>query len=153
MNYIKLAVISLIMLFLLFTGISLFIPSKVNISRAVNLSGKAGDILNFIKDTSKWEQWYPAFDTLKASGTKILITGSTDSSVTAEFSNDKAKKIIRSTWQTIPYAGSDSITLQWSMHFKLRWYPWEKLGSLLYEKSYGQNMELALNNLRRMANK
>ena len=151
MNYLKLAVISVVMIFLLFTGISLFIPSTVNISRAVNLSGKANNILVFIKDTSTWEQWYPGFDTLISKGTTIKIKSSTDSSITAEFSNDKAKKIISSTWQIFPYYGSDSLTLQWSMHFKLRWYPWEKLGSLLYEKSYGQNMERALNNLKQIA--
>ena len=151
MNYLKLAVISVVMIFLLFTGISLFIPSTVNISRAVNLSGRANNILVFIKDTSTWEQWYPGFDTLISKGTTIKIKSSTDSSITAEFSNDKAKKIISSTWQTFPYYGSDSLTLQWSMHFKLRWYPWEKLGSLLYEKSYGQNMERALNNLKQIA--
>jgi len=151
MNYLKLAVISVVMIFLLFTGISLFIPSTVNISRAVNLSGRANNILVFIKDTSTWEQWYPGFDTLISKGTTIKIKSSTDSSITVEFSNDKTNKIISSTWQTFPYYGSDSLTLQWSMHFKLRWYPWEKLGSLLYEKSYGQNMERALNNLKQIA--
>jgi hypothetical protein len=153
MKYLKLAIISVVMIFLVFTGISLFIPSNINISRAVNLAGRSEDILLYIKDTSKWQQWYPGFDTLRSKGTLVLITGSTDSTVTAEFSNDKAKKIITSNWQTFPYSASDSLTLQWTMHFKLRWYPWEKLGSLLYEKSYGLNMEMALNNLRQILTK
>lgn len=150
MQYLKLAIISVVMIFLVFTGISLFIPSNVNISRAVNLAGRSENILMYIKDTSKWQQWYPGYDTLKSNGTLVLVTASTGSTVTAEFSNDKAKKTITSVWQTLDYSGSDSITLQWTMHFKLRWYPWEKLGSLLYEKSYGRNMETALNNLRQI---
>ena len=130
MKYLKLAFISIIMVFLLFTGISLFIPSNVNISRAINLTGSRDNILMYLKDTSKWQQWYPGLDTLHSSGTVILIKSSTDSSVTAEFSNNKAKKTITSVWQTLSHSGSDSVTLQWSMQFKLRWYPWEKLGSL-----------------------
>ena len=148
MKYLKLAIISAIMIFLLFTVISLFIPSQVNISRAVNLSSKPENVLSRIKDTSTWNEWYPGFDTLLSSGTRIIISGSTDSSVTAEFSNDKAKKSITSTWQIMTYGQVDSVTLQWYMHFKLRWYPWEKFGSLLYERSYGQHMEKALGNLK-----
>jgi hypothetical protein len=148
MKYLKLAIISFIMIFLLFTGISLFFPSQVNISRAINLASNKETVLKLINDTSNWDRWYPGFDTLRSKGTEILITSSTDSSVIAEFSNSKAKKTIQSTWQILPYAHSDSITLHWYLHFKLRWYPWEKLGSLLYEKSYGQQMERALNNLK-----
>lgn len=152
MRFIKLGIISIVMIFLLFTGISLFFPSQVNISRAINLASNKETVLKLIKDTSNWGRWYPGFDTLRSKGTEIRITSSTDSSVSAEFSNVHAKKTIQSTWQVLPYAQSDSITLHWYLHFKLRWYPWEKFGSLLYEKSYGQQMERALSNLKYISN-
>jgi hypothetical protein len=34
------------------------------------------------------------------------------------------------------------------MQFKLRWYPWEKFASLLFEKQYGTQMEAGLNKLK-----
>lgn len=153
MRHLKLAIISIILIFLFFTGISLFIPSQVNISRAINLPAKDQSFLELIKDTSRWNQWYPGYDTLRSKGTKVLITNFNDTLITAEFSNDRAKKSITSSWQIIPYSQSDSVTLQWYLHFKLRWYPWEKFGSLLYEKSYGQHMEKALNNLKQLVSK
>ena len=80
-------------------------------------------------------------------GTNISITEKKENEISVEF-NSLNKKTITSTWQAIPYTQSDSVTLQWYLHFKLRWYPWEKFGSLLYEKSYGQQMETGLQNLK-----
>jgi hypothetical protein len=37
------------------------------------------------------------------------------------------------------------------MDFHLRWYPWEKFGSLLLEKSYGTKMEMGLMSLKKLA--
>jgi hypothetical protein len=60
-----------------------------------------------------------------------------------------SKKII-SGWKVISYAQPGSTTLQWYMDFKLRWYPWEKFSSLLFEKSYGLKMEQGLNNIKKL---
>jgi hypothetical protein len=147
MNYLKLGVISVIMIFLLFTGMSLFIPSHVRISRAVNLASTPEKIMAELNDTSQWRNWYPGFDEMKKAGTVISLIEKKENEISAEF-NSPGKKVITSTWQAIPYTQSDSVTLQWYLHFKLRWYPWEKFGSLLYEKSYGQQMEAGLQNLK-----
>jgi hypothetical protein len=146
MRYIKLGLISIVMIFLLFTGMSLFIPSNVNISRAINLAAKPDAVLQLIRDTTKWNQWYPGFDTLQSQGAAISFQPSENNKVTVEFRKGDSRPII-STWQIIPYTTTDSITVQWYMHFKLRWYPWEKFGSLLYDRAYGQQMERGLNNL------
>jgi hypothetical protein len=37
------------------------------------------------------------------------------------------------------------------MDFRLRWYPWEKFSSLLFEKSYGLTMEKGLNNIKKLS--
>lgn len=147
MRFIRLGIISVVMIFLLFTGISLFIPSQVNISRAVNLSVNKDSLLQLIKDTNHWASWYPGYDTLRALGTSINFTSVENNKLTAEFKGQKSKTI-SSAWQVIPYSTTDSVTLQWYLQFRLRWYPWEKFGSLLYEKVYGEQMERGLNNLR-----
>ena len=56
-------------------------------------------------------------------------------------------------WKFISHAGSDSATLQWYIDFNLRWYPWEKFASLLFEKSYGAQMEQGLSNLKKIVEK
>jgi hypothetical protein len=137
----------MVMIFLLFTGISLFIPSQVNISRAINLGSDADSVMRLIKDTTQWNSWYPGYDTMKAKGTTINFSVIEKNKLTAEFKNQQSKTI-SSTWHVIPYEHTDSITLHWNMQFKLKWYPWEKFGSLLYEKAYGTQMETGLNNLK-----
>jgi hypothetical protein len=42
-------------------------------------------------------------------------------------------------------------TVQWYFDFHLRWYPWEKLASLLLEKVYGTRMAQSLERLRAVA--
>lgn len=135
------------MIFLLFTCISLFIPSQVNISRAVNLASNTDSVMQLLKDTSRWAGWYPGYDTMRAKGTSVNFSLVEKNKLTAEFKNQKSKTI-SSTWQVIPYEHTDSITLHWNMQFRLKWYPWEKFGSLLYEKAYGTQMERGLENLK-----
>ena len=147
MRFIKLGIISIVMIFLLFTGMSLFIPSYVRISRAINLASSAEKVIANLNDTGQWRNWYPGFDEMKKAGTEIVFRDRKENELTVDFKSS-GKKIISSTWQTIPFSQSDSVTLQWYMHFKLNWYPWEKFGSLLYEKSYGQQMETGLQNIK-----
>jgi len=62
---------------------------------------------------------------------------------------EKGKPVI-SGFKTIRHPG-DSLTLQWYMDFKLKWYPWEKFRSLFYENIYGVQMEQGLHNLKELA--
>lgn len=40
------------------------------------------------------------------------------------------------------------VVLEWTLHFHLKWYPWEKLASMFYEKQLGPVMENSLLKLR-----
>ncbi len=62
----------------------------------------------------------------------------------------KNGKPMISGWKCIQQPGADSTTLQWYMDFKLRWYPWEKFSSLVFDKSYGGRMEQGLNNIKKI---
>ncbi|MFM7839980.1 MAG: hypothetical protein ACKO6K_10455, partial [Chitinophagaceae bacterium] len=49
----------------------------------------------------------------------------------------------------ITRSGSSSSVLQWYFNFTVRWYPWEKFGSIIYDQQIGPAMERSLNNLKR----
>jgi hypothetical protein len=164
---IKLGFLSLIILFLLVTGISLFIPSHVRISKAINLKVGRDSVMNQIKDASKWRNWYPGLDSQKPFFVKgvvkgvilsdrplayIVITKEDENEVIAQYITPKLNPVING-WKMISYSNTDSITLQWYMDFKLRWYPWEKFGSLVFESSYGSKMEKGLTNLKSLLEK
>jgi hypothetical protein len=166
MRALKFALISFIFLFTVIWLISLLIPSHVRISRAVNIYGNRDSIIAQVKDPSRWKSWYPGLDSAKPLYVDGKLRGmimsdknpehpvylkldqeGTDE-VTAQFVGSRIKPVINS-WKTISYAHSDSLTLQWYMDFRLRWYPWEKFASLLLEHSYGPPMEKGLSTLKK----
>lgn len=163
MRFIRLLFLSLLALFLLITGISLFIPPHVRISKAVNMKADTTAIRQQLDDPARWKTWYPGLDSAGLlyekgivrgvvlngrSNTAVVITGKTENEIVTEFTGYKMKRIV-SGWKMIGHPGSDSLTVQWYMDFYLRWYPWEKFASLLLEKSYGPKMEQGLFNLKR----
>jgi hypothetical protein len=38
--------------------------------------------------------------------------------------------------------------VEWTLYFHIKWYPWEKLASMFYDKQLGPVMEKSLINLR-----
>ena len=167
MRFIKLGIISFIFLFLLITGISLFIPSHIRISKAINIGASKDSLFAQIRDPSNWKNWYPGMDSAKPMYVQGVVKGmildNKDSShpiylgitkiaedeVTAEFVSGRMRPIVN-VWRTISYPSKDSIVLQWYMDFHLRWYPWEKFSSLVLEKSYGTRMEQGLSRLKQL---
>ena len=175
MRLLKLFIISGTILFLVVTAISLLFPSDVRISKAINMAASAGTIISHISDPAKWKDWYPGLDsaryfypqdahrTLRAERGSGTVSGFIMKDSSRQFikmienKNDEViteiqsgeKKII-SGWKTISYPHTDSTTLQWYMDFHLRWYPWEKFRSLLFEPTYGPRMEKGLNNIKKL---
>ncbi len=164
MRLIKLAIISFLVFFLLITGISLFFPSHVRISRATDITAPLDSVHSRISQPLHWKSWYPGADTLslyeadgvikgiRMPGNQVLmITGFNDSTVTAANSSRDDERAVMG-WNLIR-SNEKTVTVQWYMDFKLRWYPWEKFSSLLLEKRYGPVMELGLANLKKSINK
>ncbi|ANE52754.1 SRPBCC family protein [Flavisolibacter tropicus] len=151
MRIIKLAVISFLFFFVLLTAISLFIPSHIRISKAVNIGSSSSQMLTYVGDTTTWSQWHPLVQQLKAQGRQQYLKATplakTDSTVVFQIQyNDQTP--ITNGWQVYQFPSADSLTLQWYMDFHLKWYPWQKFGSLFYEKTYGAIMQQGLENLR-----
>ena len=164
MKIFRLLFFSFLVLFLLITGISLFIPSHIRISKAIDIAATADTVRSQIDQPGKWKNWFPGLESSKlfyesgiAKGVIIsdssrqyikIIETKKDEIITELRSG--SKKIV-SGWKIIGNDRSDTTILQWYMDFQLRWYPWEKFSSLLFEKSYGPKMEQGLNNIKKIA--
>ncbi len=148
MRIIKLAIISIVFLFLLITIFSLFIPSHIRISKAINIKAEKDSLFALIADTGKWYRWHPAYQQTSQQN-KIIISPlvSNDSLISMQLSLPEKKSIV-SSWQVYHNSPGDSLTLQWYLDFKLKWYPWQKFSSLLYEEKYGTMMQAGLTNLK-----
>ncbi len=162
MRVIKLAILSFIILFLLITLISLFIPGTIRISKAINTGVTDEQVYKYIKLPADWKAWHPALKDLpeadiiilkdgsvKVKGTTISIVEHKPDEIITQIIQTKGKPVF-SGMKLIHHQGSDSLTLQWYMEFKLKWYPWEKFKSLFYENIYGVQMEQGLANLKQL---
>lgn len=156
MRLIKLAFISILFLFGVITAISLLIPSHVRISKAINIHSDEASIFALIRDTTKWKQWHPAFIQNDSTPTfpsiHIVQRSESDSEIIMHLQQQGKPEVVNG-WRIYQYAHVDSLTLQWYMDFQLKWYPWQKFGSMLYEKTYGTMMEKGLENIREITNK
>lgn len=162
MQVIKLGLISLVVFALMITGISLFFPSHVRISKAIDINGNRDSVWSQINDPANWRNWYPGADSLspfikdgkiKGIGTDslqaLMITTVTDSTVLAANVGPLSKKG-ETGWNIYKSGTPNTHTIQMYMDFHLRWYPWEKFSSLLLEKRYGPVMEQGLTNLKKL---
>jgi hypothetical protein len=160
MRIIKLGIISIIVFSLLITGISLFFPSHVRISKAIDISAGKDSLMSLIGDAANWKKWYPGADTsayfVVAGKIKGIVTGNKQALKIKEI-NDSAvlttnvgpgSKGGEAGWNIYSGRIPNSLTVQWYMDFHLRWYPWEKFSSLLLEKRYGTMMEQGLSRLK-----
>ena len=153
MRIIKLAGISAIFFFILLTAISLLVPSTVRLSKAINIGADKDEILSLISDTAAWGAWHPGFKSAPGGAvmpTQIRPVTNTDSLVMVEL-NRPGRPAVLNGWQVYQYASTDSITVQWFMDFKLKWYPWQKFGSLFYEATYGTMMQQGLASMKELA--
>jgi ribosome-associated toxin RatA of RatAB toxin-antitoxin module len=152
------------------TAISLLIPSHVRISRAADIQATAAEVWQQVDDLQSWKEWNPFFNQLSIGeieypdtshgappAMKIKETLIQLKEIKADerifVMLTKGKKPVINGWKFIKNSGSDSATLQWYIEFNLRWYPWEKFASLLFEKSYGIQMELGLSNIKKIVEK
>jgi hypothetical protein len=149
MRLVKLALLSIFFLLLLVTIIGLLFPSHVRISKAIDMSHDKIAVRKMITDTSAWKSWHPTFlqgsTYLSSAPATYKLRSNTDSLV--EMNVDYGTREVLYGWQFHHYENSERYTLQWWADFELGWYPWERLGSLFFEKTYGAMMEQGLKNL------
>ena len=142
MRVIKLGIISFIVIFLILFLISLMIPSTVRTSRAVNIQAPVNSIYPLLADTAKWSDW----NDLKNDKIRIKQLPSDSNLLKTEWTY--GSRTIRSFYR-LERLG-DITVVQWYFEFPLKWYPWEKFGSITFEKQFGPAMEQSLINLKNM---
>lgn len=157
MKLLKLAAISLVCLFALATGIGALLPSKVLVSRAVNINAPTEKISTEIKDIHHWKNWVEGMNDRSVqinSASEAVIGKSTvrivqvtDSTVVSEWISTKNKKQV-STIRFINQPQQNLTIVQWQFEQSVGWLPWEKLGTIMNDKILGPMMEKNLEKLR-----
>jgi hypothetical protein len=153
---VKLAFISVVLLFIVVTAISFLIPSHIRISKAINIHGEKDSLLALVGDTSNWKRWHPAFmpnDSARSFPTVNIVQKSENDSEVVMHLQQADKPQVVNGWKVYGHPEIDSLTLQWYMDFHLKWYPWRKFGALFYENTYGVMMQEGLGNIKQLVEK
>ena len=161
MRLVKLALISIVIFSLLILVFSLLFPSEVRISRAINIDAKADTVALYLNNMQKltlWNEMANTPDLTNKSATnnvftsdqlkiKLLANATTDT-IKAVWKKSGSREI-HSVFNIIQ-AQSNTTVVQWYFDFKLKWYPWEKFGSIVFDKQLGPSMEKSLMNLKKL---
>ena len=161
MRIIRLVIVSIIVFFIIITTISLFIPSHIQMAKAVQINAPKDSVMEQLSDPRNWRNWYPGGDSSKffykndtikglildeTNQRDIIITDKKEDEVMAVYL--LANKKIPTGWKILSVEDPNSVTVQWYIDFHLRWYPWEKFTSFMFEKVYDPQLQKGLNNLK-----
>jgi hypothetical protein len=162
MKLIRLALFSVLSLFAIASLIGMLLPAHVLVSRAVNITAPKDSILPYVKDIEEWKGWMDGMQQSSVNiqssthadfaGTNITITDISDSSVVSSWISKKGSPQT-STVNIIGDSLQHVTIVQWQFEQKLKWYPWERLGSMMNDKILGTMMEKNLNNLKLLVEK
>ncbi|RYY40928.1 MAG: hypothetical protein EOO08_04050 [Chitinophagaceae bacterium] len=149
MRIIKLGILSVFFLFLVWTLLSLMIPSDVRISKATNIAAQPATIWRLVNDSAQWRSWHPWFGDSSPVAKSVRFHWETRNDSISEVTlSHPGVRDLHNGFRLHRFEGADSLTLQWYIDFKLRWYPWEKFSSLFFENSYGNMMQTGLEKLK-----
>ena len=162
MKLIKLGIISIAVLFVLTTLIGALLPSTVLVSRAVNINGPKDSIMRYINNIEQWKHWIEGMDKPEVvihspvnaalGRTTVNITIVSDSTVVSSWTG-MSGNTQTSTMRLIGEPEQNLTVVQWQFVQQLKWYPWEKLGSMMNDKILGTMMEKNLNTLKSVIEK
>lgn len=152
----SLVVFSLIILFLF----ALF-PSEISVTRVIQINRPPEQIRKKIADLREWNSWNELIRSVNSNKnadapyvqdsiqirkgffTVNLLIALPDTVVTRW---QYQKKQFISNFNLSELQGQ--VIVEWTLHFNVKWYPWEKLSSMFYDKELGPQMEKSLLNLR-----
>lgn len=169
MKLVKFALISLVVLFIVLTGLSLLFPSHLRVSRVINVVASREKVFGAVSDFRAWKNWnqFLSPNTLtnvqfsSPSSGKGAVLGSQELTI-RETSADsdgvllhwnlKGGKEVEGGFR-FGSPNADSLTVMWYFDLHFRWYPWEKLGVFVYDRKLGPIMEESLTGLKQFVEK
>lgn len=162
MRFIKLALFSIIILFVVITCVGLLFPSTVVVSRATDITAPKDSILALVKDINQWKKWVEGMNNqgvvvispteADLAGTKVRINSINDYAVRSTWVGKKGT-VQESTLRIIQNSANPKAVVQWEFVQKLKWYPWDRLSSMMNDKIMGEQLERNLAKLKKVCEK
>mgnify|MGYP000865160576 FL=1 len=159
MRFIKLGLLSVFFLFIVVTAIGLLLPANVVVSRAIDIVAPKDSIFSKVSDIRQWKEWVTGMNMpgvvivsateANLAGTKVQIVSTKNYTVLSTWvgkNGTTQESIIRVLQDT----SSPKAVAQWQFTEHLKWYPWQRFGSMMNEAVMGTQLETNLANLRKI---
>lgn len=158
MRLFKLAAISIAVLFFIVTFIGLLLPSKVIVSRTVEIHQNPENIFTYTRDLNGWQQWVKGLQNQKIETPTKTAIGHSTIIIDSVVSNIVYGRWIEANGATqntmLQLIAKDNMTIvNWQFSQVVAWYPWKRFSSMLNEKVIGGMMEENLALLIKLAEK
>jgi hypothetical protein len=160
MKHIRGVVVIAVVMFILFTLLSLLIPSKILSSQGVTVSVDSLRIFNSISNADSIAKWHPVCKNAVYNGKNQIswnvnkqeyafaIESAYYPVVYLNFLKNKkpvAQNILTVSSTSIP----NQKQVQWQTVYNVPWYPWEKFAAIFMEKEISNANRVALEELKK----
>ncbi len=165
MRQIKFFIIGIVLLLLVFTAFTLFLPSKVTVSKSIRIDAPDSTVLAQLSNFKNWKNWFPVF---RDSNVIVMIPPNQNDRVELRDNSGKIMlfKIVSvqknkvdvglyvtekstTTYQFILLPkGSESTEITWNVITDLGRYPWKKLQGIVLDKFTGEQYMATLQKLK-----
>ncbi len=158
MRFFKLAAISLIIIFLLFTIIGLMLPSSVTVTRKASINASEDTVRFYTNDISHWKYWLNGVDTnykssaqnaaIKLGVYTISVLKNDSKTIITQWSGRHTKDRV---CHIQLYSDEPNVTTVYmSFQQYLSWLPWDRLGGMLHDEVIGPSMQASLDKLKQV---
>jgi hypothetical protein len=153
----KLIIASGIVFFVIILFLFALFPADISVSRVIQIRSSESLVHKKIADLREWKNWNSLVSDVDGASKNTEPDISDSTSISREYVNIDLLKattdsvITRWRHKNKSFTGDFILTdmngrvvVQWTLYFHLKWYPWEKLASMFYEKQLGPRMEESL---------
>lgn len=163
MKLFKLALISIVVLFLILTGMGLLLPQTVRVTRTINIDAPQDTLYKYVGNLGNWQLWMEGIndntvlfispqkvETSKATSSyrkQIYLIKNTRDTIETLWQNGKGNSLL-CVFQLSNNTANNTTKLNWYFEKKLSWYPWQRLPAIASDKIFGPFMESSLDKLK-----
>jgi hypothetical protein len=161
MRYLKMAALSFIVFFVMFTLIGLLFPSSINSVNSIVVNKDKRAVLKELQAASNWIKWYPFFQpmnnghvdnplgdsTLFSNDRKqlMLFNKRTDTAAFSFYTQYNNRNITENKITVFNVASnSNMVQVTWYEKERLKWYPWDRFRGLVLEKTKAEFLDTVL---------
>lgn len=165
MRFLKQIFIGLLVFAILLFGISLLLPSSIDVSKSVLVYANHQKVNSTIADLTQWKNWNPilqdpqiryeiatpqqvSWKSRDGIAQEITLEQAAPDSISITIRSD-GKQVFTSGFNTISHQQDSLLTkVEWWISEDLKWYPWQKFYGLFAESFRDAYMENTLQSLK-----